>query len=617
MNKDAEYFNLLGVEAFKKGNLDLAMKFYLTAIKSNSHDSRFYNNLGILFHEKGIFEEAIRCFFSAIKINPNDSELYYNLGLTFDTYGKPEESQKYYMKAIALKKSEHKYYNNLGNVLLKLEKYHNAVENYIKALHLKPDDPEIINNLAKVITLIKSGNLEVSGIFPEDSLLINSLGVSFYEKGYLIEAVKCFSLAIKINPENAQFYYNLGLTFRGQDKLDEAEEYYKKAISIKKDESKFYNNLGSVLQELGKHFEAKETYLNALKLRPDDAGLYYNLAVVNLSLKEIEVAEKNFLKALEIEPRNERVHFNYANLLLLKGELEQGWKEYKWRDKNNNKVIGNVWDGIPLSADETLYVFAEQGFGDTIQFCRYVPLLRDKAEKVIFLCQQGLFPIIKNSFSKYENIKVDFVFKPFLNDNEKYIDLLSLPGIFNTDFDTIPFNEKYLVADEQLVNKWKSKITGRQKIKIGFVWASGFPSLSFYKRYCPFELFYDFIKQMPGCDFYSLQKGYFENDPDKFPVLPNFFSLSKEINSFSDTAALIECLDLILCVDTSVAHLAGSLGQKIWILTPFVPDWRWFLEREDSPWYHSMRIFRQKEPGNWNSVFEKVKSELEKEIGKL
>lgn len=481
----------------------------------------------------------------------NNSNYYNSLGIEYHNKGKPDIAQNFFLKAIKINPGDSRYFNNLGIVLHELGKFEDSICCFLKAISIKPDNPEL--------------------------------------------------------------YYNLGITQHSCGKPVEAGGNYLRAISLKDDDHRFYNNLGNILQEIGKYEEAIESYMKALDLKKDDAKLYSNLGVVNLAVRRTTEAVKCFTKALEIAPDNDYVHFNYSNLLLILGDFENGWKEYEWRD-TKNKLKGKLWDGSVLEAN-TLIVVSEQGFGDTIQFSRYIPLLKEKAGKIVFVCQRSIAPLIQTSFIDYGNISVTFLCNKVLNHDEEYINLMSLPGIFKTTLNSIPVFERYLKADEKLKLKWLSILGNERRPKIGFTWAANSVSPTFFKRSYPFKLFYELIKETPEFDFISLQKGDFELEPEKYPSLPNLKIFANEINDFSDTAALIENLDLVISIDTSVVHLAGALGKKVWNLLPLLPEWRWLFDTEESKWYPTMKLFRQKISGDWDFVLKKVKIKLNELFG--
>jgi hypothetical protein len=402
------------------------------------------------------------------------------------------------------------------------------------------------------------------------------------------------------------------VSLMSQGKYSDALDVLRKSISNDKDNADLYNLAGLILLELDRLPEALEFSLAAVRLSPDDFAVQAALGLVWQGLAEFGKAETCFRKVVELAPENADSHNLLGNLLLLTGQLEEGWKEYEWRLFNGvdglRVMDKNYIPGTDLNG-KRIYIHAEQGFGDTILFCRYLKLLKKPENFIIFECPAELAGLLKNTAGADFCGPVQPGNKP-LQDYDVSVSLMSLPGICNTRAGNIPADIPYIKADEPLSRLWHTSFSNLSNLKIGFVWKSKYPNSTFQKRSCSIESFYNLAREIPPATFFSLQKGPFENEINKFPVRPNFFSLSKNIESFSDTAAIIENLDILISVDTSVVHLAGAMGKKVWLLLSYHNDWRWFLNRDDSPWYPSVKIFRQPYPGNWNAVFAKVKEEL-------
>ncbi len=424
----------------------------------------------------------------------------------------------------------------------------------------------------------------------------------------LIEIIKP-KPAYEISPA-AEAYYNLGVSLHERGQLDKAIQLYQMAVAHEPNFAEAYLNLGIVFKEKGQPDEAIQCCKKAIEIRPDYAMAYYNLGNAYVLKGQFDEATKFYQKAIEINPDYAEAHWNIALLNLLSGNFKEGWKGYEWRleledvsPKRN--FLQPLWDESNISG-RIILLHAEQGFGDTIQFIRYAPLVAQRGAKVIVECQKELTTLLKN----VGGIQDIIAHGEQLPEFDVHCPLLSLPLVFGTTLETIPEKIPYISADPTLVKKWREKIVlDNSKFKIGLVWA-GDPRLKDDRtRSCSLEIFAP-LTQFEDVIFYSLQKGEAANQAKNPPKNMKLIDYTDEINDFSDTAALIENLDLIISIDTAVAHLAGALGKPVWTLLPFVPDWRWMLNREDSPWYPTMRLFRQPSPGDWEPVIGRIVKEL-------
>jgi len=358
------------------------------------------------------------------------------------------------------------------------------------------------------------------------------------------------------------------------------------------------------LKEKGQVDEAITCYRRALELNPNYADAYNNLGLTFKEKGELDEAITCYRRALELNPNQVNAHFNMSLALLLSGNFKQGWSEYEWRWKADKLTIASQQYPRSLFSlaeipGRTILLHAEQGFGDNIQFIRYAALLVQYGAKVIVECHEELHSLFENIEDIYRVIVFDE--QPPLFDLN--CPILSLPLIFGTTLETIPENVPYLAASPLQTLKWKERLMmDISKFRVGLVW-HGNPKIP--HKHLSLNHFAGLFG-INDVSFYSLQKGEAAEEAKH----PRLIDYTAEIRNFSDTAAIIENLDLIITIDTAVAHLAGALGKPVWTLLRFSPDWRWLLNREDSPWYPTMRLFRQPAPGDWESVITKVKDEL-------
>ena len=425
----------------------------------------------------------------------------------------------------------------------------------------------------------------------------------------LDEAKSNYFEALKLNPSFWEAYYNLGLIFQESGLIDEAIQFYQKAIGLNSQLYLAFYNLGNAYKNMNNFDLAIQNYSSAVKIKNNYADAFYNMGVVYEQQYNFSEALRNYNMAIKSEPNHVYAHWNLSLLLLLNGDFQNGFQEYEWRLLREESVKRNFLKPRLINQDihnKKIYVYSEQGLGDAIQFVRMLPLLKNMGCYLIFEADPQLIGLFSHlSF-------IDLLI-PRKNLNEPNIDydyhipLLSLPFLLKSDFYSIPAYKSYLHPDSKKVRFWQERILSN-KIKVGIVWAGNRYHQGDKKRSIPLKDF-KVLSQVKEIELFSLQKGEssYELSQIDFPVSGIF---SEELNDFSDTAAAIENLDLVITVDTSAAHLAGAMGKAAWLLLPYFPDWRWQLNRSDSLWYPSMKLFRQPKPDDWSLVFREVVSEL-------
>ena len=457
---------------------------------------------------------------------------------------------------------------------------------------------------------------EIIRIHPNIAEAHCNLGFLLQYNGQLDEAVSCYQKALELNPNLVDAYYNLGVIFQGRWQLDEAITYFQIALQLNPSHAETYNNLGHAFQQKGLIDEAITCYERAVQLNPTHTAAFYNLGITLQDKGQFSEAMKCYEKALQLDPNFAEAHWNISQLNLLSGNFKEGWRGYEWRWKceehrrhNICEFTKPVWNGSDITG-RTILLYGEQGFGDVIQFIRYAALVEQRGAKVIVECRKELKTLLQNAVGVHKVFERGEQLPEF----DVYCPLLSLPFIFDTVYESIPATIPYIRVGSEFLQKWQSRVQfDNTKFKIGLAWAGSKGHLKDRYRSCPLELFAP-LAQPDNVTLYSLQKG--ESTRAEIAAgSVNIIDYTEEIKDFSDTAAYIENLDLIITVDTAVAHLAGALGKPVWTLLPFVPDWRWMLNREDSPWYPTMRLFRQPSLADWKSVMAKVKDELLKLLG--
>jgi tetratricopeptide (TPR) repeat protein len=485
-------------------------------------------------------------------MSPQESSAHeeFKIGLELQNQGYINDAISRFQKAIELNPKLLPAYYTLGSALQKQGHTEEAIALYKKILEL----------------------------CPHHSDAHNILGSAFQEKGQLDDAVDSYRRAIQFNPDSFLAHNNLGTALRLQGNLDEAVRYYQKALELNPAFSEALNNLGNTLRDKGMLDEAISCYRKAIQMRHDFADAHWNLAFA----------------------------------LLLSGGFKEGWHEYEWRWKlkePEQTLPQPLWTGYDI-AGKTILLYAEQGMGDTVQFIRYVQMVSARGAKVIVGCQKELKSLLKNVSGVYQVVAYGESLPHF----DVRCPLLSLPGLFNTSLDNIPSTVPYIRVEDRITEQWKGRLhKDFSKLNVGLVWAGSPGHLNDRNRSCPLDLFV-LIAGIDDISFFNLQKEMPAQWGNSSVTEMKLIDYTGEIEDFSDTAGIIMNLDLVISVDTAVAHLAGALGKRVWTLLPFAPDWRWMLNRDDSPWYPTMKLFRQPSPGDWRTVIDHVREQLIREM---
>lgn len=432
--------------------------------------------------------------------------------------------------------------------------------------------------------------------------------------GYADRAQACFREAIRLVPDFAEAHANLGYLLDQAGCKAEAEEHYRHSIAGNPDVGQTHLNLGVLLAEQKRFAEAEEAYRSAINLDPNSPAAWSNLGVLQACRKQEVEAEQSYLRAIALDANYTQAQFNYSYLLLRQGRFEEGWRCLEvrnWYTRLEALLTMPRWRGESLEG-KSILVGIEAGHGDMIQFCRYAAVLKARgAEKVDVICH----PALKSLFASLASVDSVVALDKPLPDAlwDCWTPPISIPHYCQTRLDSIPATLPYLWADPAKVSLWSSKIPVSSGLRVGLVW-KGNPrfendadrSLPDLKTLAP-------LFAVDGVRFFSLQKGAGEDEAGNPPSGLSLASLGPQIADFSDTAAIVENLDLVICVDTAVAHLAGALGKACWVLLPdYKTDWRWLTGRSDSPWYPGVvRLFRQPRMGDWVSVIAEVRMALQ------
>lgn len=629
--------HLMGAICLQRGNSDQAIEWISRAVAADPNVAEYHSNLAEAYRRVGRLEEALASVRRSVELAPNFAAAHSNLGNVLLDMGRLQESVAASRRAITLRGDFAEPYGHLGNALRQQGRLDEAIGALRQAVRLRPDNPHAHNNLGTALK--EQGSLDEAiaeyrqaiALKPDLAELHNNLGCALDAQGLREPAVASLRRAIELRPDYAEAYNNLGIALRGPSRTTEVLAAFHRAIELRGDVAEFHNNLGNALGSARRFEEAIAAFGRAIELNPNFAGVHKNLAVVLTDAGRLEQAIAACRRAIQLDPKyadahnslavamreagrfEEAIaacrraiqldpdfadaHWNLALFLLATGEMAEGWRKYEWRWKVKNLQSPRdfsqpQWDGTDL-AGGTILLHAEQGFGDTIQFIRYAPLVAARGGRVIVECQGELVRLLRASLCVEQIIVGGDPLPPF----DVHCPIASLPGAFGTDLSSIPTAAAYLTAPRDAAQIWKGKLAGEARaLKVGLAWAGRPTHRNDRHRSIALSQLAP-LAGVNGVRFYSLQKG--EAARQTPPAEMRWIDLTGELYDFADTAALVANLDLVITVDTSVAHLAGALGKPTWVLLPHIPDWRWLRDRQDSPWYPTMRLFRQEQAADW------------------
>jgi tetratricopeptide (TPR) repeat protein len=586
----AEAFNNRGVVLKELKRFDEALASYDKAIALKPDYAEAFNNRGNALSELKRFDEALASYDKAIALNPDYADAFNNRGNAFNGLKRFDEAVASYDKAIVFKLDSAEPFHNLGVALNALKRFDEALASYDKAIALKPDYAEAFNNRGNALRALKRFD----------------------------EALASYDKAIALKSDNPEAFINRGNALNALNRFDEALASYDSAIALKPDSAEAFHNRGNALLQLKRFDDAVRSYDKAIGLKPDFADAFGDRGVALGQLNRFDEALASYDTAIALKPDYAGAKWNRALIRLLNGMYNEGWEDYKSRfdvdglPYKRPHVNAVIWRGEEIT-EQHLLVFCEQGLGDVIQFVRYLPRLVRRKAKVTFLAPAKLIRLLRPLTEQINAVSA-------IQSNDSFdfqCALMDLPLCFHTSLSSIPNETPYLRAEEDLVGRWKERIGG-DGFKIGIAWQGNPQGTVDQGRSIPLEEYVP-LSRLPGARLISLQKLHGLDQLARLPAGAKIESLGDDFDAgpdaFVDTAAVMENLDLIITSDTSIAHLAGALGRPTWIALKYVPDWRWLLDRDDSPWYPTVRLFRQAERGNWNSVFAKIERELRSLLG--
>jgi tetratricopeptide (TPR) repeat protein len=446
---------------------------------------------------------------------------------------------------------------------------------------------------------------------PRHTDALQYTGVIAHQQGRHEEALLLIDKALKADPRNAFAHSNRGMVLQALGRNHDALESYERALCIRPGYAEAHYNRGNALRELDRPADALASYDKALAARPDYLNVFVNRGGALISLGRLQEAQREFARALALDAQHPVAHLNSAIASLTLGDFAAGLPEFEWRWREDQLKSASwnrpepLWLGGETLDGRTLLLHAEQGLGDTIQFCRYAPALAARGARVVIEVQPALTRLMRTLNGVTEVIGRGDALPPF----DLHTPLLSLPLAFGTRIDTIPRAQAYLAADDEAVAVWRDRLGEKSGLRVGLVWSGSTGHRNDRHRSIPLQAIAAVLAK-PGIELVSLQKDLRPPDRAVLDTRTDIRRFEDELGDFADTAALIACMDIVITVDTAPAHLAAALGKPVWILLPFAADWRWLRDRDDTPWYPTARLFRQPAIGDWDSVLQRVASEI-------
>lgn len=594
--KNPMILKFMGILEFQRGKFSESAKLLESSLQADPGQADALSSLGAAYQHLNLLEKAVASFDKAITLNPDLADAYSNRGFALNGLNRFDEALQSCDKAISLNPDHVEAYNNRGLALLSFKRFDEALESFDHAISLRSDVAILHNN--------------------------RGLALSSLER--FKEALESFDRAITLQPDFAEAHTNRGkLLSISLNRFEEAIASFDRAIALRPDYAEAYCQRGyALMQKFDQYQDALNDLGRAIDLNPDYAEAYNHRGVILYRLNKISESLENFDHALALDPDFALANWNKSFLELLTGNFETGWKLYEWRWKTDHFIKHErnfpqpLWLGEQPISGKTLLIHPEQGLGDFIQFCRYIPMACTLGAKIIVEVPPGLISLVST-------LKADFTIV-MSGDALPHFDLhcpiASLPLAFKTTMQSIPASVPYLYADAGKLKSWRQRLGKKTKPRVGLAW-SGLRTQNQYllQRAIPLQLLEPLL-QFP-IELHALQKDIW---PDDEKLLSGLFTKfrkihlhQKELHDFSDTAALVNEMDLIISVDTAVAHLAGAMNKPAWILLPYVPDYRWLQDGTDSPWYPSATLFRQPAYSDWDSVIIQIATKIKANLSHL
>jgi tetratricopeptide (TPR) repeat protein len=608
----------------RMGRLEAAIASHDEVLRQRPDDPQTHFNRATAAHLLGRPDEALSSYEWALHIRPSYAEALAGRGVVLAELGRTEQALASYDQALRIDPADATSLYNRADILRGLGRTDEALASYREALKLRPDYADALCGCA--IILHQRGLLEEALAYCAQALrhapthfaaLFNQANIQF-AAGRIEEACASYDAVVSLEPGDADALSNRAAALLELGRLEEALAACDEALRHRPEFAEALSIRGNILQKLHRFEEALAAYQASLALRPSYLEALCSRGVALKELSRFEEALASLDEALAISPTHAHTQNNRGALLLLLGDFERGWEGYESRWLKENLPVNALprvwpeWSGGPI-AGKRILVIDEQGLGDVIQFSRYLPHLAQAGADVTFICRKQLHRLLGGLAGPVRLLEAPVAGEAF----DCEIPLVSLPKAFKTDLDQVLAPIPYLRAEEKLAGQWAARI-GREGLRVGISWQGSPNSKADTARSVPLR-FFAALNEIGDVRLISLQKNS-GMDPLADPLAGQLASFGVEAlgddfdagpDAFVDTAAAMANLDLIITCDTSIAHLAGALGKPVWVALKSVPDWRWLLDREDTLWYPTMRLFRQTQRGEWGEVFERMAQALD------
>jgi tetratricopeptide (TPR) repeat protein len=620
-----------GFQLLQQGRLEEAWNAYHEALRLDPNQALAHHMIGLIALQAGQFEIGVESLQRSIALNPGDSVAYGNLGNGLSQLGRSDEALTAYAKALVLNPAFLDALNNRAILLGRLGRHAEALADYDRALTAEPRAAFVHNNRAEALKGL--GRTEEALASYDQAIALDPSGTdAIYNRANLEAELRLREAAetdyrrvISLRPDHLEAHVNLGNLLADLDRPAEALASYDLALAMRPDLPPALSNRADALRMLGRYDEALDTCGRAIALDPSFSDALINRAAVLFELARHREAADDFEAALRLDPGRAEAETHLGCALLALGDYQAGWARYEARSRITeersrfvvDRAFGRTqWRGEEPLQGKTILLHSEQGLGDTLQFCRYASLAEAAGARVVLEAEKPLLPVLETLAGVETVVEKGTALPEF----DLHCSLMSLPRAFRTSLETVPAAVPYLHADRDKVRSWAKRLGARGRPRVGLVWSGGFradrPQLWALNRRRNIALELLAPLAAADADFYSLQKGQpAEGELAELQARgwdgPAITDFTADLHDFGDTAALIDNLDLVISVDTSTAHLAGAMGKPVWLLNRFDSCWRWMTDRADSPWYPTLRLFRQKRIGEWGPVVEDVARTLQ------
>ncbi len=595
------------------GDLAGAIELYEQIVVAQPQDAQAWYRFGAARFGLGQVEAAIANLARAVELRPDDAQCLCGLGAALAQAARLSDAEACFRRAVELDPAFVVARQNLGAVLVRQQKFSEAVSCCRDALALNAGDPAAHNNLAAALTGL--GFLDEAAaccqqalqLAPDFAAAHRNLAAVRQQQGRWNDAEAGFRRVIQLEPQQAEAYATLAELLVQLRRSDEALACYRRALQLNPRLAAVHNNLGVALIGQDDYPGAESSFRQALALMPSSAELHRNLGTALVNQGRADEAVGCYTRAIELRPEWPDAHLDLATALFLLGRWGEAWPHYEWRFERSGGELSLAqprWRGEPL-AGRTILLHSEQGLGDTLQFVRYAELVKRQGAKVIVECK----PQVASLLATCPGVDAVAERGQPLPLFDTYLQLVSLPAMFAATPDNVPAEIPYLHPRAELVERWRGELNSPGQLKVGIAWQGSKGHPSDRKRSIPLEHFAP-LAAIDGVRLYSLQSGGGREQLSEAAAGWPIVDLGDRLGDFENTAAIASALDLVITCDSAPAHLAGAVGTRVWIALAHLPDWRWLLGRDDTPWYPTARLFRQSRPGDWPTVFARIADEL-------